>query len=427
MVKPIRTGAPRCYVCTDSRTAEARAGWIPFAKLYSVDSVQTRFMRLTFLLAIGVCAISALAAPATGVDIINLLPPGPGNPRNTEGDFIELKDGRILFAYTKFTGGGGDHDSAHIAGRYSDDRGRTWTKDDVTVVSNDGGMNVMSVSFLRLRDGRIALLYLRKNSTADCRPMIRFSSDEAKSWTEPAVTISDSGYFVLNNDRAVQLRSGRIILPVALHTLPDGTSTTRGTVMAYFSDDQGKTWRRSKSRLEAPTPTPNGLQEPGVVELKDGRLMMFCRTDTGRQYVSHSNDGGDTWSEPEASNIMSPLSPASIERVPGKGDLLMVWNDHSKVDESFRATADSAGGDAAKGRRSTGKRTPLTVAISRDEGKTWERVRNIADAPDGWYCYTAIEFVSGRVLLAYNAGGTDGLARLSRTQIATFPVSWLYE
>ena len=44
-----------------------------------------------------------------------LLPPGPGNPRNSEGDFIELKDGRILFVYTHFTGSNDDNAAAHLA------------------------------------------------------------------------------------------------------------------------------------------------------------------------------------------------------------------------------------------------------------------------------------------------------------------------
>ena len=36
---------------------------------------------------------------------------GPGNPRNSEGDFIRLKDGRVLFVYSHYTKGtGGDHD-----------------------------------------------------------------------------------------------------------------------------------------------------------------------------------------------------------------------------------------------------------------------------------------------------------------------------
>ena len=45
------------------------------------------------------------------VEKIRLLPPGPGNPRNSEGDFIELKDGRVLFVYTHFTGGRSELDA----------------------------------------------------------------------------------------------------------------------------------------------------------------------------------------------------------------------------------------------------------------------------------------------------------------------------
>src|SRR5262249_30278735 len=35
------------------------------------------------------------AADEDGVTRIRLLPPGPGNPRNSEGSFVTLKDGRI--------------------------------------------------------------------------------------------------------------------------------------------------------------------------------------------------------------------------------------------------------------------------------------------------------------------------------------------
>jgi hypothetical protein len=100
---------------------------------------------------------------------LKLLPPSEGNPRNTEGAFVTLKDGRILLAYSRFSGTS-DHAAATITGRFSSDGGRTWTETDTPVVGNEGGMNVMSVSLLRLADGRIALFYLRKNSLGDCRP-----------------------------------------------------------------------------------------------------------------------------------------------------------------------------------------------------------------------------------------------------------------
>ena len=75
------------------------------------------------------------------------LAPSSNNPRNSEGDFITLKDGRILFVYSHYTSGsGGDHDPAFLAGRYSEDGGRTWTSEDEVIIENEGGMNVMSVS-----------------------------------------------------------------------------------------------------------------------------------------------------------------------------------------------------------------------------------------------------------------------------------------
>ena len=336
------------------------------------------------------------------------LPPTAGNPRNTEGAFVTLKDGRVLFAYTKFTGGGSDHDAATIAGRYSSDGGETWTATDTTLVGREGSMNAMSVSLLRLKDGRMALFYLRKNSLADCHPYLRYSSDEGVTWSEPIGAIGEPGYYVLNNDRVVQLKGGRLVMPVALHEPVAGRFSPRGVAMTYVSDDAGRTWRRTG--VLNPPPADDGawragFQEPGVVELRDGRLMMFIRTQMGSQYLSYSRDRGQSWSPAEPSAIASPLSPASIKRIPGKGDLLMVWNDHAGVDAAMKASAKSGG-----------KRTPLSVAISKDDGKHWQNVHAIRNAPDGWYCYTAIHFVKDQVLLAFASGGS-GLPGLSRMEL----------
>ncbi|MCA9131588.1 MAG: exo-alpha-sialidase [Planctomycetales bacterium] len=61
------------------------------------------------------------------------LPPTESNPRNSEGDFVQLKDGRLLFIYTHFTGGSGDASSAYLAGRFSADDGRTWDATDTAM------------------------------------------------------------------------------------------------------------------------------------------------------------------------------------------------------------------------------------------------------------------------------------------------------
>ena len=338
------------------------------------------------------------------------LPPSPGNPRNSEGDFISLRDGRLLFIYTHFTGGGADDAAAHLARRESADGGFTWSARDAPVPAVRGAKNTMSLSLLRLRSGKVALFYLVKHSWEDCRAYVQVSGDEAKTWGEATLCMPDRGYYVVNNDRVIQLAGGRIVVPAAWHRPVEGKQfNPRATAVCYLSDDEGKTWRRGRGLVQPPMPGNSGLQEPLVVELRDGRLMMLCRTDLGSQYRSYSADGGETWSPAEPTDLRSPLSPASVERIPSTGDLLVVWNDHSNVAPSQK-----------------GKRTPLCAAISRDEGKTWSKPKVIEDDPDGWYCYTAIEFVGDQVLLAYCAG--KGRANgLNTTRVTSLPVSWLYQ
>jgi Neuraminidase (sialidase) len=335
------------------------------------------------------------------------LNPSDDNPRNGEGDFITLKDGRILFIYSHFTGGAGDHATAILAGRYSDDDGISWSEKDIKYFSNESGLNLMSVSLLRLNNGEIALFYLQKNSVTDCLPIMRISTDEGKTWGEEILCINDrTGYFVLNNDRVIQLENDRLIVPVSQHSWPGMEWTGTGRILVYYSDDNGRSWEAGK---EVANPENVTLQEPGVVALKDGRILMFMRNNSGFQYISFSTDQGETWSPAEASNIRSPRSPASIERIPAKGDLLMVWNNNGGEVEAI-----------------AGKRTPFNTAVSKDEGKTWQEIRTLADDPDGWYCYTAIEFAGNYVLLGHSAGNRKENNGLAVEHISRLSLDWIY-
>ena len=366
---------------------------------------------MSFMFACGLAA--AFADPAPGVHIALELKPGPDNPRNSEGAFLPLKDGRILYIYSRYYGdSSSDHATADLAARFSSDGGATWTDQDVIAVKNHGGMNVMSVSLLRLQSGEIALFYLLKNSTKDCRPVMRRSFDEGKTWSEPVCCITDRiGYYVLNNDRVIQLRDGRLLFAVSQHTFPDGKFDNKGVVTTYSSDDNGATWRRGKSELKVVSPSGRqyAAQEPGVVELKDGGVLLWIRTGAGCQFMSRSADRGETWSVPQPSWLRSPVSPASIKRLPSTGDLLAVWNNHEGRFDLKRGGWN-------------GPRTPLATAISRDDGITWQGARLLEDDPKGHFCYIAVEpLADGTVLLGYCA-----YQGLRHTRLVKVPVGWFY-
>lgn len=348
-----------------------------------------------------------VAASAVTQDAVLVLAPSGDNSRNSEGDFVQLTDGRVLFVYTHFTKGtGDDFDGAYLAARESRDAGQTWTSEDKTLIPNEGNLNTMSVSLERLQNGDLALLYLRKNGRDDCRPYLRTSKDDAVSWSDPIPVADRVGYYVVNNDRLVQLKSGRLVVPTAIHAEVGAEFTGQGRAMCFLSDDSGSTWRRSDTTLSPPEDMKSGYQEPGVVELADGALLMLIRTSAGFLYESRSPDGGNTWSPAIATTLPSPVSPATVERIPDSGALLLLWNNHDGIAPTLQ-----------------GKRTPLTAATSTDEGTTWTIVENLEDDPNGWYCYTAMECVGDHVLLAYCAGDRTQNNGLALTKLGRIPIA----
>ncbi|NQU10190.1 exo-alpha-sialidase, partial [bacterium] len=70
--------------------------------------------------------------------IVLQLDPSVRNSRNSEGAFITLRSGRIVFAYTKYGPHSHDDSGALIAARYSDDGGRTWSTRDRILVRQEG-------------------------------------------------------------------------------------------------------------------------------------------------------------------------------------------------------------------------------------------------------------------------------------------------
>jgi hypothetical protein len=376
---------------------------------------------MRFGLLCSVIAATCLAAPfeQTPFDIpankvLLTMQPTPESPRNSEGAFATLRSGRIIFCYSAYYGGKGeDHAPARIAQIHSDDQGLTWSAPK-TIVENEGRYNVMSVSLLRSATGKLHLVYLVKNDWLDCRPYLRTSEDDGATWSPPKLVLQAPGYFVVNNDRLVQTAKGRLILPVAFHRsrgqepLSGRSFDARAIALWIYSDDDGKTWQEAANWWAMPIRSGSGLQEPGLVERADGSLFSWARTDAGSQYGFESKDGGKVWSAPVPTTLASPVSPASIKRIPGSSELLAVFNDHS-----------------GRVPFPKGKRSPLVAAISKDGGATWGTPKVLEGDPDGWYCYTAIHFVGDDVLLAYCAGDSAKKTYLNVLRVRKTSLAWL--
>ena len=357
------------------------------------------------------------AAPlnaATAQPPVHDLDPTPEHPRSTEGAFATLKSGRIIFAYSQFSEGQEDHSPSEIAEIHSDDQGRTWSKPRV-VVPTGKYQNIMSVSFLRLASGKLLRFHcVKQTKWLDCHPVMSVSTDEGATWSDPKLVFDAPGYFVLNNDRVIQTASGRLILPVGYHRTSGAADEraswdARAIAIWYYSDDEGATWKESATWWGIPVVSESGLQEPGVVQLADGSLFGWARTDQRAQYQFSSKDNGLTWSAPVVSPLKSPNSPASIKRLPKSDTLMVVYNDHSG-----RVPAPA----------SPKQRSPLVVAFSTDGAKTWVAPQVIEEDLTGWYCYTAIHFTDDAVLLAYCAGN-DKIGKLSRLRIRRVPLASL--
>jgi len=343
-------------------------------------------MPLTMLFALTVM-LSTEAAQMDMVQKAAIAPVGPQNPRNSEAAIIPLKDGSLLLGWTEFyAGNGADHGPARISGVISEDVGKTWGAK-YTLVENDGGCNVMEVNFMRLKDARIALFHCQKNSEdKDCRVMMRTSQDEGKTWSAAKQLSPDAKYTGLTNGRCIRLRSGRILLE----------AWEGGDSYCYLSDDDGATWREG-ARVK---PANGQCWEPACIELKDGRVMMLIRTQLGGQYKSISTDGGETWSVPVATPLVGTAAPVSISRVSSTGDLLAIWNHNPGAKD----------------------RNPLTAAVSKDEGETWQAFRNIEEGPGDAWAYPAVTWVGDNAFLTY-FNYTGGLSLF----LKIIPADWFYK
>ena len=326
---------------------------------------------------------------------VHFIPAQGNNTRNGEGSFIRLKNGAIMFAYTEFIDDNReDEANAQISALFSYDDGETWQDKKTLFQKLQNSVNIMSISFIRMNNDDIGAFYLEKNTDETDSLLFTRSTDEGVTWSEPVNCLScleKQDYYVLNNDRVIKLQNGRILFAIARHSIYSGFDYfPPGEVCFLYSDDDGKTWHKTDTELHCPFKNnPLGFQEPGLFQMNDGTVWCYIRTGLGFQFQSFSTDFGENWSEPEPNTFFS--SPSSPMLVKNFKDLtIAVFNpvpEHilREDDEEFWG------------------RTPYTLAVSYDNGKTFarENLYFIEDDLNNGYCYPAIIEVEDYILIAY--------------------------
>jgi predicted neuraminidase len=219
--------------------------------------------------------------------------------------------------------------------------------------------------------GTVYLFFVRKYAEwwaawDKAKIFLQTSDDSGFSWTAPRLLLDEMGRMIRNN--VVELPDGRLLLPVYLDSEPSAS-------LIWISGDGFRTWEESA----VPVSKPENLQ-PAVASLGGGRLLLLARYKDipGKIWESRSDDLGKTWSKPVKTKLPNPDAGISMIRL-RSGALVLVYNNSGL------------------------SRTPLTVAHSEDDGKTWPRKKNIETAQKEFSYPFLIQTADGHIHLTYTA------------------------
>ena len=321
------------------------------------------------------------------------------NPRHDHQLIFPLDENRLMLVWSEYYStaprhvvrtrfdteqGFADQAPCRITAKISTDAGRSWGPR-FTLQENAWGLNVKHPNILRIDGDELLFTFSAwESESAERNIYMKRSQDNAETWG-PVEQISEPGWYCTNNDHVLRLRSGRILLPS--HGGPGFQYKGRESKLhsfVFISDDLGKTWRMSGNTMTAPG---RGAHEPSIVELEDRRLLCFMRTTNECIYRSYSEDQGEHWSVPEPTELPAPDSPPLLKHIPNSKALLLVWNH----------VASS----------SNQPRTPMTCAVSEDEGRSWSRFRDIDNRSTHNSAYAAVTFHGDEALVTYYNRGHD--------------------
>ncbi len=218
-------------------------------------------------------------------------------------------------------------------------------------------------------------------------------------------------------DHGIQLKSGRLVVPVWLSTGTGGNAHRPSVTATIFSDDGGATWQVGEIAVPC-TETWINPNEAVAVELGDGRVMLNVRNEskTHRRLVTVSPDGATGWSMPRFDEaLLEPICMGSIVRYPAKPDRSPVCLLFSNPNNLSRSDGKEAPG---KNR----DRKNLSVKLSRDNGQTWPVSRTVESGPS-MYSDLAVA-LDGTIFCFYGCAKNNGFAG-DRLTLARFNLEWL--
>jgi len=296
-------------------------------------------------------------------------------------EYYADKPAQVVRAPTTTAGAAGDEVPCRISARVSTDRCRTWS-DRIILQENLWQNNVKHPNLLRLPTGEVLFFFVGWDSNVNRNIYLKRSRDNCETWSE-RVQISKPGWYCNNHGRILRLKSGRIVLPAHTPMADDVLGAPYSAKchlhsFVLYSDDNFATWRQSVDSMTAPG---RGAHEPAIVQLKDGRLLCLLRTTTGRLYRAFSSDEGEHWTKPEPTHFPAPDAEPLIVRIPTTGDLMIVWNNVES--------------------QSNWPRTPLSTAISNDEGETWGHYQDIDARPAHDAAYPHVFFQGDEAVVTY--------------------------
>lgn len=310
-------------------------------------------------------------------------------PQNHAANLLPLPNGDVLCVWF----GGTQEGIADISVWMSRLPANSQQWSQARKLSDDPGRSEQNPVLFLSPDNVLWLLWTAQISGNQDTAIVRYrqSMDFGQSFGEIHTLLDQPGTFI--RQPVVVLKNGDWLLPVFYCRTKPGEKWVGNDDISgvKISSDKGKTWQ------DVEVPQSLGCVHMNITSANDGTLLAFFRSRWADNiYRSHSEDGGRHWSIPEPTSLPNNNSSVQVTTL-ANGDLALVFNNMSAAGATERRASlydeiddgdDSRSEPVASGRTAFwgAPRAPMTVAISRDNGKTWPWMKNL-DEGDG-YCMT---------------------------------------